>query len=90
MKSDTDPMQAANATPRCTARSKRSGQPCRNPAVRGWTVCRMHGARGGAKPGKDHPNWKHGGRSQEAVAMRKLVNAMVREACLTSKTIGDT
>jgi len=40
----------------------------------------MHGARGGVKPGKDHPNWKHGGRSQEAVAMRKLVNAMVREA----------
>ena len=23
---------------RCTARSKRSGEPCRNPAVIGWTV----------------------------------------------------
>src|SRR5262249_47688622 len=27
--------------PRCTARSKRSGQRCRAPAVRGWRVCRM-------------------------------------------------
>ena len=31
----------------CTAMSKRSGQRCKNPAVRGWTVCRMHGAGGG-------------------------------------------
>jgi hypothetical protein len=34
-----------------SARSKRSGQPCRAPAVRGWQVCRMHGARGGAPHG---------------------------------------
>ena len=25
-------------------RSKRTGQPFRSPAVRGWKVCRMHGA----------------------------------------------
>jgi hypothetical protein len=25
-------------------RSKRTGQPLRSPAVRGWKVCRMHGA----------------------------------------------
>ena len=29
---------------RCTARSKRSGQRCKNPAVTGDLVCRMHGA----------------------------------------------
>lgn len=28
---------------RCTARSKRTGDPCRNPPVLGSTVCRMHG-----------------------------------------------
>ena len=31
----------------CTATSKRSGKRCKNPAVRGWNVCRMHGAGGG-------------------------------------------
>src|SRR5271163_3645341 len=36
---------------RCHARSKRSGLPCRAPAVRGAEVCRMHGAGGGARKG---------------------------------------
>ena len=31
---------------RCHAKSKRSGKPCRSPAVRRSSVCRMHGARG--------------------------------------------
>lgn len=35
---------------RCSARSKRSGQRCRNWAVNGKGVCRMHGARAGRKP----------------------------------------
>lgn len=42
---------------RCTARSKRSGEPCRNPAVLGWDVCRMHGARGG-RPKRSTPDWR--------------------------------
>ena len=29
---------------RCRATSKRSGKRCRSPAVRGYEVCRMHGA----------------------------------------------
>jgi hypothetical protein len=80
MKVDADPMHKAHAAPRCTARSKRTGKPCRAPAVSGWAVCRMHGARGGARQGPDTPNWKHGGRSGEAVALRKLANALGREA----------
>ena len=79
-KSNGDPMQRAHAAPRCTANSKRTGLPCKNPAVRGWTVCRMHGARGGAPSGTANPNWRHGGRSGEAVALRKMVNALGREA----------
>jgi len=79
-KSDVNPLHAANSAPRCTAKSKRTGLPCRNPAVRGWSVCRMHGARGGAKPGKAHPNYVHGARSGEAFAVRKLANALGREA----------
>jgi hypothetical protein len=36
---------------KCHARSKRSGKPCQSPAVRGYSVCRMHGAGGGAPRG---------------------------------------
>jgi len=79
-KSDANLMQSAHAAPRCTAKSKRTGKPCNAPAVRGWSVCRMHGARGGAKAGALHPNWKHGGRSADAVALRKFVNALSRES----------
>ena len=35
----------------CTAKSKRSGARCKNPAVKGYSVCRMHGAGGGAPIG---------------------------------------
>ena len=36
---------------RCHAKSKRSGLRCQAPAVRGSSVCRMHGAGGGAPKG---------------------------------------
>ena len=37
--------------PRCSATSKRTRERCKAPAVRGWTVCRFHGARGGGPRG---------------------------------------
>lgn len=84
MKSDVYPMHCA---PRCTAKSKRTGDPCQAPAVRGWSVCRMHGAGGGAKAGTTHPNWKHGARSSEAVTLRKVVNALGSESRKLADTI---
>jgi hypothetical protein len=51
MKSDANPMHKAHSAPRCTAKSKRSGLTCGSPAVKGWLVCRMHGAGGGAPKG---------------------------------------
>ncbi|MEP2757503.1 MAG: HGGxSTG domain-containing protein [Hyphomicrobiales bacterium] len=65
-------------SPRCTAKSKRSGELCKAPAVNGWSVCRMHGARGGSRPGKDCPAYKHGGRTKESEERRKWVNQLVR------------
>lgn len=46
-KNDGNPMQRAHAAQRCAARSKRTGFLCKNPAVRGWRVCRAHGAGAG-------------------------------------------
>ena len=86
MKPDGYPLHQA---PRCTARSKRTGQPCRNPAVRGWSVCRMHGARGGAKPGTAHPNYRHGERSQEATALRAALSELIGEARKLSQQFED-
>ena len=45
---------------RCTAKSKRTSERCKAPAVRGWKVCRFHGARGGAPEGKANGAWKNG------------------------------
>src|ERR1700687_3627595 len=45
-----NPMQSRlpmHQAKRCRATSKRTRRPCQSPAVRGWVVCRMHGAGGG-------------------------------------------
>ena len=77
MKDDANPMHLA---PRCTAQSKRSGLPCKSPAVRGWKFCRMHGEKGGHKSGHSHPQYQHGGRSHDMVKTRKFLTALAREA----------
>lgn len=64
--------------PRCRAHSKRTGEPCRSPAVRGFNVCRMHGARGGAPKGKGDGRWRHGQFSCEAVGQRRLMSELIR------------
>jgi len=71
-----NPMQKAHAAPRCTARSRRSGERCRSPAVRGWSVCRMHGARGGAPEGERNGNYRHGARTKETIAFWRLIKAL--------------
>jgi hypothetical protein len=60
MKLDRFDTSRLNKAPRCHARSKRSGLPCKAPAVTGYRVCRMHGARGGAPEGKHNGNYRHG------------------------------
>ncbi len=42
-------------SPRCTATSKRTGKPCRAPAVHGSDVCYHHGARGSVPPPNGYP-----------------------------------
>ena len=80
MKDDDNPMSKAHAAPRCTAKSKRTGQGCKGPAVRGWTVCRFHGAGGGHGSGRKHPSWKHGMRAKAWTEERRMLNELVRDA----------
>jgi hypothetical protein len=67
--------------PRCHAHSKRTGAACRAPAVRGWKVCRMHGARGGGPIDNRNGNYRTGRYTREtldAVALIKAVARLVR------------
>lgn len=61
---------------RCRAHSKRSGNQCKSPAVKGWNVCRMHGAGGGAPKGNRNA-WKHGRYSAAAIQERRELRAAV-------------
>jgi hypothetical protein len=66
--------------PRCSATSKRTRKRCRAPAVRGWTVCRLHGARGGAPEGKANGAYKHGLHTNEAKEERRLLSDLLRQS----------
>ena len=67
-----------NLAPRCSARSKRSGERCKAPAVKGRKVCRMHGARGGAPSGKANGNYRHGACTKETLAALASVRILGR------------
>jgi uncharacterized protein YjcR len=71
---------------RCHAKSKRSGKPCRSPAVRGSKVCRMHGARGGAPRGNRNA-LKHGEFAAETLALKREIQALARIARETMAAI---
>ena len=78
MKFDRFDTTRLNNAPRCHARSKRSGLPCKAPAVRGYRVCRMHGARGGAPEGKHNGNYRHGQATSDARQRMAKLNYLGR------------
>ena len=81
-----NPMQRAHDALRCSAKSKRSGERCRAPAVRGFNVCRMHGARGGAPEGKRNGNYRNGSRTKRTMAALMAIRVMAR---LCQQTLDD-
>lgn len=69
---------------RCKAKSKRSGEQCKNYALKNWRVCRMHGARGGPKSEKGYlacknASIKHGMYSQESQEELKALREILRK-----------
>jgi hypothetical protein len=70
----------AFAAPRCTATSKRTRQPCKAAAVRGYRVCRHHGAGAGAPSGERNGQYKTGQHTKAAIAERRAVSKLIREA----------
>lgn len=80
MRTAISPAQRLFDALRCTAKSKRTGCPCKAPAVKGWAVCRMHGAGGGAPYGPANGQWKGGARSNEIEALRADMRDLVKES----------
>ena len=60
--------------------SKRTKQRCKGPAVRGWKVCRFHGAGGGGPKGKANGNYRHGGNTYEAIEARSALADFLKAA----------
>jgi hypothetical protein len=74
---NTDPMLVS---PRCGAQT-RSGGSCRSPAVYGKKRCRMHGGAPGSGAPKANQNArKHGLFTRDAIAERRLIQALLGEA----------
>ncbi|MDP3868356.1 HGGxSTG domain-containing protein [Phenylobacterium sp.] len=62
----------------------RRGSPCRAPIVAGKTRCRMHGGAGGSgAPAGNQNALKHGRFTREAMAERRALRALIREASET-------
>ncbi len=83
MKSDANPMNPAQRlrdAPRCHARAKRTGERCKCPTVKGWRVCRVHGAYGGAPTGPAHGRYRHGLFSAAAMSERRAIGELIRAA----------
>jgi len=63
---------------KCRSLSRRTGKPCRQPAMANGR-CRFHGGKAGAPKGNRNA-WKHGGYSAEAQAERRELRQLLREA----------
>ena len=80
MTGDGDDIGPMRASPRCGA-TTRNGAPCRAPAVRGKTRCRMHGGAPGSGAPRDNRNaLKHGLFTRTAFAERDQVRTLLDEA----------
>lgn len=73
------PSMRLHGAKQCTAKSKRTGLPCNNPAAYSCRTCRMHGARKNIVSGKDHVNFVHGGRTQEAQAEQSATSRRLQQ-----------
>ena len=65
--------------PRCLAKT-RSGTPCQKPVAKGKKRCKLHGGADGigAPKGERNGAYKHGLRTTEAIAQRRVLRALIR------------
>jgi hypothetical protein len=72
--------------PICKAKSKQSGQQCKNFVTNGKSVCHIHGGKStGARTAtgkylQKMASWKHGLRSKEMQEENRLVREMIKKS----------
>lgn len=73
---------AFESAPRCGARTKgNNGTPCRCPAIRGKTRCRIHGgAKGSGAPRCNANALKHGGTTAKVKAFRIEIRGIIQHS----------
>lgn len=70
---------------RCRAKSKRTGEQCKNWPIKGVSSCKFHGGKSaGAKTKEGRfrqkmASWKHGYYSKEAIEERRQFRDMINE-----------
>lgn len=84
-----NPTERLRAAKRCHAARKRDLEPCNAPAVRGWNVCRVHGAGGGAPRGERQGNYRHGQRTIEAKTERRLFRDELRQLRMLARELAE-
>jgi hypothetical protein len=82
-----------NPAMRCSACAKHSKQQCRNAAVTGYKVCRVHGARSGPKTqeGIDRiaeANTRHGKETRAKRLTRQEIRARLEMAIALGRDLG--
>lgn len=66
--------------PRCTAKSKQTGKPCKQPAMKGKRVCYYHGGKSPGAPKSNMHALKHGQHTAEAIKERKFIRDLIKGA----------
>lgn len=74
-----NPAKNIRDQPHCQAKAKSTGQQCRNIAVKGKSVCQIHGGRSTGVPGNSH-NLRHGYYTAAAKLERRELQKSIREA----------
>lgn len=77
-KSEKQPL-AIHLSPRCLARTKRTGLPCRAPAMINGR-CRLHGGKSTGPPVGNKNALKHGLYTAEVIAERRYIRRLIRES----------
>lgn len=65
--------------PKCGARSKRTGQPCQQPAMANGR-CRLHGGKSTGPPKGNKNALKHGHYTKKAIADRRYVRQLIKDS----------
>jgi len=65
--------------PKCGAKSKRTGKPCQQPAMKNGR-CRLHGGKSTGPPKGNQNAFKHGFYSNDAIAQRRYIRKLIKDS----------